>query len=162
MKLSIIVAMSRNRVIGLENRLPWRLPADLARFKKLTMGHHLLMGRKTYESIGRPLPKRRNIVVTRSGARFEGCETATSLPEAIALARETDDCPFIIGGASLYAEALPIATEVHLTRIDHDYEGDTFFASDLSAFEETESRDGETDGVRFLVLRRKPASGSTR
>lgn len=160
--LALIVAVARNGVIGRAGTLPWHLSEDLRHFKQTTSGHAIIMGRRTYESIGRPLPKRRNIVVTRSGAPFEGCETATSLPEAIALARETDDCPFIIGGASLYAEALPIATEVHLTRIDHDYEGDTFFASDLSAFEETESRDGETDGVRFLVLRRKPASGSTR
>ena len=97
--LAMIVAVARNAVIGKAGDLPWHIPEDLKHFKKTTSGHAIIMGRKTHESIGRALPKRRNIVVTRSGATFEGCETATSLDEAIALARATDPCPFVIGGA---------------------------------------------------------------
>lgn len=153
--LALIVAVARNGVIGRGGDLPWHVSEDLKHFKKTTSGHTIIMGRKTHESIGRALPKRRNIVVTRSGAAFEGCETAGSLEEAIALARTTDECPFIIGGASLYLEALPLATELYLTTIDEEVEGDTFFPTDLPDFEEVESRAGETEGVTFRVLRRR-------
>jgi dihydrofolate reductase len=153
--LAMIVAVARNGVIGRAGDLPWHISEDLKHFKKTTSGHAIIMGRKTHESIGRALPKRRNIVVTRSGATFEGCETARSLDEAIAIARTSDPCPFIIGGASLYLDALPIATELHLTTIDQDVEGDTFFPTDLPEFEEVESRLGETEGVTFRVLRRR-------
>ena len=153
--LALIVAVARNGVIGRSGDLPWHVSEDLKHFKKTTSGHAIIMGRKTHESIGRALPKRRNIVVTRSGATFEGCETAGSLEEAIALARATDECPFIIGGASLYLEALPLATELHLTTIDKDVEGDTYFPTDLPEFEEVESQAGETPGVTFRLLRRR-------
>lgn len=153
--LALIVAVTRNGVIGRAGGLPWHVPEDLKHFKKTTSGHAIIMGRKTHDSIGRALPKRRNIVVTRTGSTFEGCEAAGSLDEAIALARATDPCPFIIGGASLYLEALPIATALHLTTIDQDVEGDTFFPTDLPDFEEVESRAGETPGVTFRVLRRR-------
>jgi dihydrofolate reductase len=151
----MIVAVARNGVIGKAGDLPWRISEDLKHFKKCTSGHAIIMGRKTHESIGRALPKRRNIVVTRSGATFEGCETAGTLDDAIALARTTDPCPFIIGGASLYLEALPLATELHLTRIDQDVEGDTFFPTDLPDFQRVESRAAETQGVTFELLRRR-------
>jgi dihydrofolate reductase len=151
----MIVAVARNGVIGRAGDLPWHISEDLKHFKKTTSGHAIIMGRKTHESIGRALPKRRNIVVTRSAATFEGCETARSLDEAITIARTSDPCPFIIGGASLYLDALPIATELHLTTIDQDVEGDTFFPTDLPEFEEVESRSGETKGVTFRVLRRR-------
>jgi dihydrofolate reductase len=141
--LALIAAVARNGVIGKDGALPWHVSEDLKHFKKTTDGHVIIMGRKTHDSIGRPLPKRRNIVVTRqTGARFPGCEAAHSLDEAIALARTTDDCPFIIGGASLYKEALPLATELHLTTIDEDVAGDTYFPEDLSEFVEVESRPG--------------------
>lgn len=154
--LAIIVAVARKGVIGKDGGLPWHLSEDLKHFKRTTLGHAIIMGRKTYDSIGRPLPKRRNIVVTRSkGAMFEGCELAHSLDDAIALARSTDPCPFVVGGASLYEEALPLATELHLTSIDQEVEGDTFFPEDLSAFEEVERRLGETPGVVFRLLRRR-------
>lgn len=153
--LALIVAVARNGVIGRAGELPWHVSEDLKHFKKTTSGHAVIMGRKTHESIGRALPRRRNIVVTRSGAAFEGCETASSLDEAIAIARTTDPCPFVIGGASLYLEALPIATELHLTRIDQEAEGDTFFPTELPDFEEVESRAGVTTGVTFSVLRRR-------
>ena len=154
--LALIVAVARNGVIGKDGALPWHMSEDLKHFKKTTHGHAVIMGRKTHDSIGRPLPKRRNIVVTRqTGTLFPGCEAAHSLDEAIAVARTTDECPFIIGGASLYEEALPIATELHLTTIDEDVDGDTYFPKDLSAFVEVESRAGETAGVVFRVLRRR-------
>ena len=107
--LALIVAVARNGVIGKDGTLPWHVSEDLKHFKKTTSGHAIIMGRNTHESIGKALPGRRNIVVTRTaGAVFRGCETAHSLEEAIALARTTDDCPFIIGGASLYEAALPL------------------------------------------------------
>jgi dihydrofolate reductase len=152
--LALIVAVARNGVIGRDGGLPWHLPEDLKHFKRTTSGHAVIMGRKTHESIGRPLPKRRNIVVTRSGAAFAGCDTATSLQDAIALARESDDRPFVIGGASLYEEALPLATEIYLTEIDEDVEGDTTLDMSWEGFEEVERREGETPNVTFRVLRR--------
>jgi dihydrofolate reductase len=154
-RLALIVAVARNGVIGREGTLPWHLSEDLKHFKRTTLGHAVIMGRKTHESIGRALPNRRNIVVTRSSAVAEGCETASSLEEALALARTTDDCPFIIGGSSLYEEALPLVTEIHMTTIDEDVEGDTFFPTELAGFEEAERRDAKTDGVVFRVLRRR-------
>jgi dihydrofolate reductase len=153
--LALIVAVARNGVIGKAGDLPWHISEDLKHFKRTTSGHAVIMGRKTHESIGGALPKRRNIVVTRSGASFEGCETAGSLDEAIALARTTDPCPFVIGGASLYLEALPLATEVHLTTIDEQVDGDTYFPTDLPDFEEVEARAGETPGVTFKRLQRR-------
>ena len=159
--LALIAAVARNGVIGKDGALPWHVSEDLKHFKKTTDGHVIIMGRKTHDSIGRPLPKRRNIVVTRqTGTRFPGCEAAHSLDEAIALARTTDDCPFIIGGTSLYEEGLPLATELHLTTIDEDVAGDTYFPEDLSEFVEVESRPGETPGVIFKLLRRKPQTAN--
>lgn len=156
-RLALIVAVARNRVIGKDGGLPWRIPEDLKHFKKTTLGHAIIMGRRTFESIGRPLPGRRSIVVSREPeARFEGCEAAHSFGDALALARETDDRPFVIGGASLYEEALPSATEIHLTRIDRDIDGDTFLHLDLTDFEEVSARPAEgDDDVTFLVFKRR-------
>lgn len=154
--LALIAAVARNGVIGKGGTLPWHVPEDLKHFKKLTEGHAIIMGRKTYDSIGRPLPRRRNIVVSRNpAAELPGCETASSLDEAIRLARGTDPCPFVIGGASLYEAALPLATEIHLTTIDQDVEGDVLFPDDLSDFEEVEARPGQTPGVTFRRLERR-------
>jgi len=154
--LALIIAVARNGVIGKGGALPWHVSEDLKHFKKTTEGHAVIMGRKTHDSIGRPLPRRRNIVVSRTRrAQFPGCESASTLEEAIALARETDPCPFVIGGASLYEKALPLATEIYLTTIDEEVEGDTYFCGDLSAFEEIETRPGETPGVVFRRLRRR-------
>ena len=154
--LAMIVAMANKRVIGNDGGLPWHISEDLKHFRKTTTGHAIIMGRKTYESIGKPLPKRRNIVVTRQqDAAFEGCEVAHSLADAIEVARQTDDLPFIIGGASLFEEALPDTTMLFLTDIDMDVEGDTFFPEyDESKFEEVERHDGETKGVVFCTLKR--------
>ena len=126
MKLSIIAAMSLNRVIGRENRLPWRLPSDWARFKKLTMGHCLVMGRKTFESIGRPLPGRTTVVLTRQRDYAPpGVQVAQSLEEALAMA--TGDEVFITGGSEIYRQTLPRAERLYLTLIKATLEGDTYF-----------------------------------
>jgi len=154
--LALIAAVARNGVIGKGGTLPWHVPEDLKHFKKATYGHAIIMGRKTHDSIGRALPGRRNIVISGTrGAVFPGCEVARSLDEAIALARSTDLCPFIVGGASIYQEALPLVTELHLTTIDQDVEGDTYFPTDLSQFEEISQQPAETAGVVFRLLRRK-------
>jgi len=127
MTLSCIVAVSENGVIGRDNDLPWHLPADLNRFKSLTMGHPIVMGRKTYDSIGRPLPGRRSVVLTRSGEYApEGVTVVGSLEEALD-ACEGESEVFVIGGASLFSEALPRADRLYLTRVHADVEGDTFF-----------------------------------
>ena len=126
-KLAIIVAMARNRTIGINNTLPWRIPADLKRFKSLTMGHHLIMGRKTFDSIGKPLPGRTTVVVTRNQAlRIEGCIMAYSLEDAIS-ACAGDDEIFIVGGAELYALAMPLVDIIYLTEIKQDVAGDAHF-----------------------------------
>ncbi len=124
--LSFIVAIAKQRVIGYRNGMPWHLPAELAYFKRTTIGHPIIMGRKTYESIGRPLPGRRNIVVSRNGDfHGEGIEVAHSLDAAIALCAGRD--AFVIGGATLFAEALERADRLFITEIDAAPEGDTFF-----------------------------------
>jgi len=129
MRRSIIVAAAENGVIGVDNRLPWRLPADLARFKRLTMGHHLIMGRRTYESIGRPLPGRITVVLTRTaGVDVPNVQVARSLDEAFAqAAARGDDEPFVCGGAEVYAHALPVCDRCYLTVIDRQYTGDAIF-----------------------------------
>lgn len=126
-KLAIIVAMARNHTIGINNTLPWRIPADLKHFKSLTMGHHLIMGRKTFDSIGKPLPGRISVVVTRNSAlNIEGCVMAHSLEDAIN-ACEDDDEIFIVGGAELYALAMPFVDTIYLTEIMQDIAGDAHF-----------------------------------
>lgn len=125
---SIIVAQSQNSVIGINNTLPWHLPADLKRFKAITMGHHMIMGRKTYESIGRPLPGRTSIVVTRNkDLAFEGCVMVHSLSEAFEIAEKNNDSEaFIIGGAELIKQSIESCDKLYLTTIHQDFEGDTF------------------------------------
>ena len=125
----MIVAAAENGVIGVDNRLPWRLPADLQRFKRLTMGHHLIMGRKTYESIGRPLPGRITVVLTRSaGIDVPGVLVARSLDDAFAqAAARDDDEPFVCGGADVYAQALGACDRCYLTVVQRQYTGDAIF-----------------------------------
>ncbi|MGA8147965.1 MAG: dihydrofolate reductase [Gallionellaceae bacterium] len=135
--LSILVAMTSNRTIGINNTLPWRIPEDLKRFKALTMGHHMIMGRKTFDSIGKPLPGRTTVVVSRNQAlQMENCIIAHSLQQAIA-ACAGDDEIFIVGGAELYAQALPLADTLYLTEIQKDAEGDAHFPE----FDKTEWRE---------------------
>jgi dihydrofolate reductase len=125
--LSVIAAMAKNRVIGINNTLPWRLSEDLMHFKALTMGHHIIMGRKTYESIGKPLPGRTTVIVTRDPAyRVEGCVTATSIDAAIAACGDDGEV-FFVGGAELYAQVLPRADRLYLTEIQAEFQGDAWF-----------------------------------
>lgn len=137
MPFTIIVAMDRQRGIGIRNSLPWNLPDDLAHFKRTTTGHPIIMGRKTFESIGRPLPNRRNIVITRNPAwRHDGVETAASLDEA---ERLTSPHPaFVIGGAQIYEQALSLTNRLIVTEIDRTFECDTFLPPlDLTVWRET-------------------------
>ena len=157
MHRSLVVAMSRNGVIGRNNQLPWRLPADLAFFKRTTMGHPVIMGRRTYESIGKPLPGRLNIVVThRQDFDAPGCTVAHSLDEAYRAAGDAAEVS-IIGGSAIFAEALAKADTVYLTEVDADVEGDVFFPSfDRSRFRETELERHPADerhAYPFRILR---------
>lgn len=129
MRVSIVVAVARSGVIGRGGELPWRLPADLRFFKRVTMGHHLVMGRKTWASIGRPLPGRTMVVLSRDpGLELAGATVVHDLPEALALARAAGDTEaFVIGGAEVYARALPLADRLYLTRVHADVEGDVHF-----------------------------------
>jgi len=125
--ISLIAAVSQNDVIGNNNQLIWHLPADLQHFKKITMNKPIIMGRKTFEAIGRPLPGRMNIVITRNiYFSYEGVSPASSLEEALEIAGEVEEI-MIIGGGEVYAKALPLASRIYLTRIYQDFEGDTFF-----------------------------------
>jgi dihydrofolate reductase len=151
----MVAALTREHVIGRDGKLPWHLPEDMAHFRRVTRGHAVIMGRRSWDEVGKPLPKRRNIVVSRDRSlRLEGAEVVPSVAEAIALARETDDEPCILGGAKIYAEALPLATRMILTWVHEPYEGDTRFPDfDPNDWTETERREGE--GLTFVTLERK-------
>ncbi len=160
-KRSLVVAMDRNRVIGRDNRLPWRLPADLAHFKRVTMGHTVVMGRRTYESIGKPLPGRKNIVVTHQrDFTAPGCEVVHSLDEAWRAADGAGDVA-VIGGTTLFEESLPLADTIHLTEVQAEVEGDTWFpAFDRSQWIEREVARHPADErnaypIRILELTRR-------
>ena len=154
--LAIIAAVARNRVIGRGNALPWHLPADLRHFRRLTLGAAVIMGRRTFESIGRALPERLNIVLTREPGRpAPGCRTAGTLDEALAIAAGSPRV-FVIGGSALYAAALPRAGRLHLTEIDADFEGDTRFPEfDHAEWVEIERETGQSEsdpGLRFAFV----------
>jgi dihydrofolate reductase len=125
--ISLIVAHDRNRVIGYENGMPWHLPSELQYFKKMTMGKPIIMGRKTFESIGRPLPGRRNIVITRNtDYSADGIEVVGSLDEALQLVKDVPEI-MIIGGAQIFEQAMTIADRLYITLINHEFKGDTYF-----------------------------------
>lgn len=149
--LALIAAMAKNRVIGNRGDLPWHEPEDLAHFKRTTSGHAVIMGRKTAESLKfKPLPKRRNLVVTRqAGLTLPGFEVFTDLNAAIAAARTTDPEPFIIGGGELYALAMPQITTMYLTVVDREYAGDAYFPS----FPEQEWQERERRVSGALIFR---------
>lgn len=157
MTLSIIVAMSQNRVIGKDNKLPWHLSEDLKRFKKITMGHPIIMGRKTYESIGRPLPGRENIVITRNPEfKAEGVTIVHSLEEAVKRKDPKEEL-FIIGGAEIYKSALPQVDKLYITRIEKDFDGDVFFPEidkkkDFKVIEESQKLISEKNQLPYLFL----------
>lgn len=150
-RLTIVVAIDRQRGIGINNALPWHLPEDLAHFKRTTSGHPIIMGRKTFESIGRPLPNRRNIVVTRNRDwRHDGAETVGSLEEALVLLDGVEG--YIIGGAQIFTEAMPVTDRLIVTEIDQTFPCDTFFpAIDKSVWKETarESHRSEQQGYGY-------------
>lgn len=163
MKRSLVVAVARNGVIGRDNTLPWRLPSDLAHFKRVTMGRPVVMGRRTYESIGKPLPGRKNIVVTRNkDFHAPGCTVVGSLDEAWRAAEGAEEVS-VIGGTTLFEETLPIADTIHLTEVEADVEGDTYFPSlDRSQWNEREVERHPADArnnypIRILELTRKRA-----
>lgn len=128
MMISFIVAMDKNRVIGKNNQLPWHLPADLQFFKRVTMGHPIVMGRKTHESIGRPLPGRKNIIVTRNKEyHSQGCLVIHTIEELLDYAQKQNEEIFLIGGSELFKATFPYADRLYITKIEHEFEGDTFF-----------------------------------
>jgi dihydrofolate reductase len=159
-RISIVVAVSRNRVIGRGNRIPWRLPRDLRHFRALTLGKPVIMGRLTYESIGKPLDGRTNIVVTRDrDYAAPGCRVVGSFEEALDAARPAEEV-MVIGGGEVYARALPAADRVYLTEVEAELEGDVFFpALPPAEWCEAESEAFEADArnpyaVRFVTLHR--------
>jgi dihydrofolate reductase len=145
-ELSLIVAMDDNRLIGSNNDLPWQMPADLAYFKRTTMGKPIIMGRKTFASIGRPLPGRRNVVITRdSGFSAPGCEIANGIEAALSLCSDAEEV-MLIGGASLYQQTIDQATRLYVTRIHHSFEGDTWFPEiDLGLWKQETREDHNAD-----------------
>jgi len=157
-RISIIAAIARNGVIGRDNRLPWHLPQDLKRFRALTMGHHVIMGRKTWESIGRVLPGRTMVVVSRDpDYGVADCQIAHSLEEALGLCGDDPEV-FIIGGAEIYRQALPMADRLYLTHIEQEVEGDTYFPPfDMVDWSETsrESVTGAGLPASFVTLDRR-------
>lgn len=146
--LSIIVAVAENGVIGDNNSLLWHISEDLRNFKRITSGHPVVMGRRTFESLGRPLPNRTNVVITRQDIAFEGCTVVHSLAEAVAMF-PADEEVFIIGGAQIYAEALPLADRFYLTRVGRSYEGDTSFPEWRESDWRLVSREEFQRGERF-------------
>lgn len=153
--ISLIVAHDENYVIGLNNEMPWHLPGDLQYFKEQTLGKPIIMGRKTFESIGRPLPGRRNIVITRNAAYSQqGVEIVSSLEEALALVGDVPEI-MIIGGEQIFKLALPIANRLYITKIANQFVGDTFFPKydgwvQVSAREPVEAPDGYT--FQYLIF----------
>lgn len=161
MIVSIIVAASRNNVIGKDNDLVWHLSSDLKRFKKLTTGHHIIMGRKTFESIGKPLPNRTSIIITRQpDYKVDGCIVVNSLEEALNRV-ENDEEVFIIGGGSIYSEAVEKADKLYLTRVHADVDGDTYFPKLVYKEWETLSREDHLPDEKnpypysFIDMKRK-------
>jgi dihydrofolate reductase len=162
-RLSLIAAVARNGVIGRDNQIPWRLPSDLKRFKALTLGHPVVMGRKTFQSIGRPLPGRDNIVVSRHGFRADGALVVSSLDEGLELAQAKAGQGgevFVIGGAEIYRETLPLADRLYITEVDVTPAGDaTFPGIDGEVWRIVQSHDwlrpeGDSAPARLVVYDR--------
>jgi dihydrofolate reductase len=153
--LSIIVAMSSNHVIGVNNTLPWHLSEDLKHFKSLTTGHTIIMGRKTYESIGRPLPNRRNIVVSRNmDIYYEGTEVVHSIEDAVSISRHDHEV-FVIGGSNIYEQALSLVDHLYITEIKKNFSGDAFFPEiNKQIWIESSREDHITnDGIEFSFVK---------
>lgn len=146
MPTTIIAAIAKNNALGKDNDLIWHLPADLIRFKKITTGHHIIMGRNTYESIGKPLPNRTTIIITRNKQyKAKGCIIVNSISEALDIAK-SDTSPFIIGGAQIYKEAINRVDQLDITEVHHEFEADVFFPKiDLTIWKETKRERFESD-----------------
>jgi dihydrofolate reductase len=157
--LGMIWAMNQDRAIGERGGLPWRISEDLRYFKRITLCHAVIMGRKTWDEVGKPLPGRHNIVISRQvpKPKLAGATVCASVEEALDAARTVDPFPYVIGGAQIYAAYMPLATELRMTLIQHEApNADTFFpAFDLKEWEETERVKGETAGLEFVTLLRK-------
>ncbi|MCZ4244907.1 dihydrofolate reductase [Pedobacter punctiformis] len=160
-KISIAVAVGENYAIGKNNQLLWHMPADLKFFKQTTSGHTVIMGRKTFDSVGRPLPNRRNIVISRDkNLKIEGVEVVNSLDEALSISKNEEKDIFIVGGAEIYRQALPKTDTLFLTTIHHHFDADTFFPEiDKSEWKEVRSETHQADeknpyDYTFSVLER--------
>lgn len=160
--ISLIVAMDQNRLIGKNNKLPWHLPADLQYFKKVTMGHPIVMGRKTFESIGRVLPGRENVIVTRNKEfKAEGCVVLHDIAQIKRFADNHEKEVFVIGGAEIFKEILPFTDRLYITEIHETFEGDTFFPEiDENEWDEISSKPGSIDEKNrfahdFIILQKK-------
>lgn len=160
--IAIVVAAAENNVIGKDNGLIWHLPADLRHFKQITMGHPILMGRKTYESIGKPLPGRTSVIITtQKDYEAEGCIVTHSVQEAVAQARQLDEDLYIIGGAHIYEQTLPVTDRIYMTRVHASFNGDVYFPElDEKDWETVEEEHHEPDeknkySYSFLTLQRK-------
>ena len=153
MIISLIAAMSRNRVIGKGNKLPWSIPADMKRFRELTLGKPVIMGRKTFESIGKPLPNRKNIIITNDkNYRAEDCFVVHSVDESLKAAKGSEEV-MIIGGEQIFREFLPKANKMYLTFIDKDFEGDAYFPEyKKKEWKETKKEWHENEDYKFIFV----------
>jgi dihydrofolate reductase len=160
MTVTIVVAISENHVIGKDNQLPWYMPNDLKHFKDITTGHTVIMGRKTYDSVGKPLPRRRNIIITRKPITIEGCEFVNSIEAALALCADEPEV-FIVGGAEIYKQSIKLTDRIYLTIIHKKFDGDSFFPEiDKHEWKEVFREDHESDDKNpfpysFITLERK-------
>ncbi|WP_295769075.1 dihydrofolate reductase [uncultured Mucilaginibacter sp.] len=160
MNINIVVAIATNNAIGKDNELLWHLPNDLKHFRQLTTGHSIIMGRKTYDSVGKPLPKRRNIIVTRQEINIEGCEVVHSIDEALALCKNEPEVD-IIGGAEIYTQTLPLVNRIYLTIVHQDFNADAYFPQlNKNEWKETARENFEADEIHaypysFITLERR-------
>jgi dihydrofolate reductase len=156
MKITLVAAIASNNVIGKENSLPWNIPEDLKRFKQMTSGHTILMGRKTFDSIGRPLPNRQNIVMTKDeNFEREGIKVINDFDEALELIKESNEDVFVIGGSKIYELFEPVANSLAITRILKDFEGDAFFPDinwDLWQIEKEENFFDEKSNIECKLI----------
>ena len=160
MIVTIVVAIAENNAIGKNNHLLWYLPADLKHFKNITTGHTVIMGRKTYDSVGKPLPNRRNIIITRQDITIEGCEVVKSIEDALALC-STEEEVFIVGGAEIYRQSMHLTNRIDLTIVHQSFDADSFFPEiNYDEWKETEREDHEPDEKNklpysFITLERR-------
>ncbi|MGZ3754762.1 MAG: dihydrofolate reductase [Mucilaginibacter sp.] len=150
MIVTIVVAIAENNAIGKDNKLLWYLPNDLKHFKTITTGHTVIMGRKTYESVGKPLPNRRNIIITRQNITIDGCEVVNSIEAALALCSLENEV-FIVGGAEIYRQAMPLTNRIYLTIVHQEFEADTFFPTIVAnEWKEVYREDHEPDNKNLI------------